>query len=244
NGRVFDWYSKFVEIKGPPAVERLPEIKIPTLVIVGDRELSDTKKATDLLKEKIKGAKKIVVPGGGQMINRENHKEFNKIVLEFLSHTTNAEIRLQVIDASGKSRRFRLGRPQSVSREVFFKGENRSSNAFYLPRISSRTLEIEGRFIGDVKRGGSCNVDTLKYIAHGLTHLETSAHILSPDANPPFVKDIPLETLSGIVYLIDLSHLGTKPGESVPWEAVRAKLERNILPISMLALKTRASLLP
>lgn len=271
NSRIFDWYSKIVETKKLPAVERLPEIKIPTLVIVGDRELADTQKATDLLKKEIKGAKKIVIAGGGHMINMEKPGEFNKIVLEFLSHTTNsikdstlstqkkmtrikketgglmntnAAIQLQVIDAGGKGRRFRLGEPQSVSREVFFKGETRSSNAFYLPRISSRTFELEGQFLGDVRRGGSCNVDILKYAAHGLTHLETSAHILSPDANPPTVKDIPLETLSGIVYLIDLSHLGTKQGELVPWEAIRAKLERNRLPISMLALKTRASLLP
>ena len=103
---------------------------------------------------------------------------------------------IEAIDAEGKTRRFRLGEPRSVSREVLFAPGATSSNAFHLPGIHSRTVEFEGQFIGDVNRGGSCNVDLLSYVPHGLTHLETAAHILSGEANPPTVKDIPLEQLS------------------------------------------------
>lgn len=174
------------------------------------------------------------------------HKKMKQIKQEVNREMTAKGIQLQVAltTGDGEVRWFLPGEPQSVGREIYFKGETRSSNAFNLSPVTSKTVEFEGQFIGDVKRGGSCNVDTLQYVPHGITHLETSAHILSPDAGPPTVKDIPLENLSGIVYLMDLSHLGTKEGESVPWEVVREKLEKITLPISMLALKTHASMLP
>lgn len=165
-------------------------------------------------------------------------------VKEEMEITKGPQLQLALTDTTGKIKWFRIGKPQSVSRDVHFKEKTRSPNAFHLPPITSKTVEFEGQFTGDVNRGGSCNVDTLQYVPHGLTHLETSAHILGPDANPPTVKDIPLEKLSGIVFLIDLSHLGEEPGQLISWETVRTKLEQNTLPISLLALKTHASLLP
>ncbi len=161
------------------------------------------------------------------------------------------ELQVKVTDAGGNTKRFRLGEPKAVSRQVLFEPEAKASNAFHLPVINAKTVEFEGQFIGDVKRGGSCNVDILSYVPHGITHIETAAHILSPESKPPFVDDIPLRHLSGIVYLIDLTQpvrgagdeLGSGPGQQVPWEAVEKKLRHNSLPISMLAIKTRSSLL-
>ena len=175
----------------------------------------------------------------GNMTDKKKTKETMKFA--------NTQLQLNVTGANGKTHRFKLGAPVSVSREVLFApftSGTKSTNAFHLPVIDSKTLEFAGQFVGDVNRGGSCNVDILSYVPHGLTHLETSAHVLSPDANPPTVKDIPMEHLSGIVYLIDLTHLGAEPGQQVPWKEVEIKLEKNKLPISMLALKTKASLLP
>jgi kynurenine formamidase len=167
-----------------------------------------------------------------------------KEVKKEMEITQTPRLQLALTDTNGKVKRFRLGEPLSVSREVYFKGETRSPNAFHLTPITSKTVEFEGQFIGDVSRGGSCNVDTLQYVPHGLTHLETSAHILGPEAHPPTVKDIPVEKLSGIVFLIDLSQPGEESAQLVPRAAVQAKLEQNTLPISLLAIKTRASLLP
>ena len=173
-------------------------------------------------------------------------KKMKQIKREVNREMTNKGIQLQLTltGKDGKVRWFLPGEPRPVGREIYFKGETRSPNAFHLSPITGKTVEFEGQFIGDVRRGGSCNVDTLQYVPHGITHLETSAHILSPDASPPTVKDIPLENLSGIVYLMDLSHSGTQKGESIRPDAVREKLEKITLPVSMLALKTRASLLP
>lgn len=152
---------------------------------------------------------------------------------------------LQVTDTNGNVRGFRLGPPKAVSRDVFYTPGSgaKSSNAFHMPLLQAETLEFEGQFVGHVDRGGSCNVDVLSYVPHGLTHLETSAHVLSPDSNPPTVKDIPSYHLQGIVYLIDVSHLEAT-GRAIPWDAVKDKLNANTLPISMVALKTKSSLLP
>jgi kynurenine formamidase len=157
---------------------------------------------------------------------------------------------VKVTDAKGNTKQFRLGEPKPVSRQVWFEPGTKASNAFHLPLINSKTVEFEGRFIGDVNRGGSCNVDILSYVPHGLTHIETSAHILSLESKPAFVHEIPLQHLSGIVYLIDLTQplsgpvLGEEPGQQVPWQAIEEKLRQNTLPISMLAIKTKSSLLP
>jgi kynurenine formamidase len=157
---------------------------------------------------------------------------------------------VKLTDADGNTKQFRMGEPIPVSRPVVFQPGTKASNAFSLPVINSKTLEVGDQFIGDVNRGGSCNVDILSYVPHGITHIETAAHILSPESQPCFVDEIPPGYLSGIVYLLDLTQPGPglmpgeEPGQQVPWKAVAEKLRQNKLPISMLAIKTKASLLP
>lgn len=171
-------------------------------------------------------------------------KQMRKIKKEAAGTMHNKGMMIKVLDTHGEDRWFGMGDFKTVSREVLLNNETKAPNAFHLTPFSSRTVEFEGQFIGDVKRGGSCNVDTLSYVPHGLTHLETSAHLLNPDAHPPTVKDIPPESLSGIALLLDLSYLGKEPGGKIPWDAVRPVLEKNTLPISLLAIKTHASILP
>jgi len=40
-------------------------------------------------------------------------------------------------------------------------------NAFSLPPLRADALEVPGWFVGDVRRGGSCNVEVLHCAAHG-----------------------------------------------------------------------------
>jgi pimeloyl-ACP methyl ester carboxylesterase len=68
----------------PPAVGRLSEINVPTLAVVGDKDMPDILTIVDLLKKNIKGAKVEIVPGAAHMVNMEKPGEFNEIVLEFL----------------------------------------------------------------------------------------------------------------------------------------------------------------
>lgn len=68
----------------PPAIERLNEIKIPTLVLVGDNDAPDHLRISETLEREIPNAKKIVFPGVGHLVNLEAPAFFNKHVLDFL----------------------------------------------------------------------------------------------------------------------------------------------------------------
>ncbi len=71
-------------VLAPSAAGRLGEIRVPTLVIVGDLDETGVMVAADLLTEGIAGAKKVVIPNTAHMLNMEKPEEFNRVVLEFL----------------------------------------------------------------------------------------------------------------------------------------------------------------
>lgn len=152
-------------------------------------------------------------------------------------------LELNVAGRDGRERRLRLGPPADASRAVRL-APPEASNAFSLPPLSAEAHEVPGWFVGDVRRGGSCNVEVLRCTAHGLTHLETAAHLLDPAGAPPTVADLPPERLSGLMLLADLSDLGGLSGTLVPPDRVSEALARCDLPVAMLGLKTRASALP
>ncbi len=68
----------------PGAVERLAEVQVPTLIIVGDRDSEEVFTQTELLASGIATSWKVVVPGVRHMLNMEQPEAFNRIVLEFL----------------------------------------------------------------------------------------------------------------------------------------------------------------
>jgi len=68
----------------PPAAQRLHEISVPTLIIVGEHELPDAHMIADTL-EQIPNAHKIVLPSVGHMSNMEDPARFNEVVLNFLA---------------------------------------------------------------------------------------------------------------------------------------------------------------
>jgi 3-oxoadipate enol-lactonase len=68
----------------PQAIERLGEISVPTLVIVGDRDAPDIQAIADLLAAGIRGARSMVLSGTAHAPNLERPDEFNEIVLDFL----------------------------------------------------------------------------------------------------------------------------------------------------------------
>lgn len=68
----------------PPAKERLEQIKVPTLVIVGELDDDSEMAIADVLTTHIKDAKKVVIKGAAHLPNMEEPEEFNQIVLEFL----------------------------------------------------------------------------------------------------------------------------------------------------------------
>jgi pimeloyl-ACP methyl ester carboxylesterase len=71
----------------PPAVGRLGEIKIPTLVIHGDIDAAYIPAASEFLAKNIPGAKKVIMNGVAHLPNMEKPGEFNQHVLSFLDQS-------------------------------------------------------------------------------------------------------------------------------------------------------------
>ena len=76
--------APFVPIK-PPAIDRLGEIKAPTLVIVGDRDTAGNRQASDLLAQRIPGATFKLIGGADHAVPLGWPREFNDTVLAFIS---------------------------------------------------------------------------------------------------------------------------------------------------------------
>jgi 3-oxoadipate enol-lactonase len=69
----------------PPAMERLYEIRVPTLIVVGELDQPDFLEIANTLAESIDGAKKVVLPGVAHLPSLEKPEECNRIVAGFLA---------------------------------------------------------------------------------------------------------------------------------------------------------------
>ena len=69
----------------PPAIHRLAEVKVPTLIIVGNEDLPYPLEIGDLLEQGIVGAQKVELSNAAHHPNMEKPEEFNRIVMEFLN---------------------------------------------------------------------------------------------------------------------------------------------------------------
>jgi pimeloyl-ACP methyl ester carboxylesterase len=69
----------------PPAVDRLDEIRVPTLAVVGSIDVRDVQEIVDHIVEQIPGAQRVVIPDVAHMVNMEQPEVFNDVVGEFLS---------------------------------------------------------------------------------------------------------------------------------------------------------------
>jgi len=72
----------------PPAIDRLNDLIVPTMVILGEMDDPSIHAIGDVLATKIRGAQKVVIPGTAHMLNLEKPDEFNRVVLEFLKQST------------------------------------------------------------------------------------------------------------------------------------------------------------
>jgi len=69
----------------PDAAERLAEIGVPTLVIVGERDRPDILRFADRLAAEIASARLLRLPGVGHLTNLEAPEPFNAAVAEFFA---------------------------------------------------------------------------------------------------------------------------------------------------------------
>ncbi len=68
----------------PPAINRLAEVRVPTLIVVGDEDVPQVIEAADILEQGIAGAQKVAIAGTAHHPQMEKPEEFNRVVLDFL----------------------------------------------------------------------------------------------------------------------------------------------------------------
>ncbi len=90
--QIVDDYSGWHFVNADPAslpttlaIDRLETLTMPTLVVIGERDMPDFFQIANIMTEGITGAKKMVMPRVGHMANMEAPEQFNEIVLAFLS---------------------------------------------------------------------------------------------------------------------------------------------------------------
>jgi 3-oxoadipate enol-lactonase len=69
----------------PPAVERLAEVQVPTLVVIGEVDEPGGVDAERHLAASVAGASVVELPGVAHMIQLEEPERFNRVVLDFLA---------------------------------------------------------------------------------------------------------------------------------------------------------------
>jgi pimeloyl-ACP methyl ester carboxylesterase len=68
----------------PPAARRLGDVKAPTLLVLGDRDVPQIRATVEALERGIAGSRKVVIAGAGHMVNMEKPEAFNEELLAFL----------------------------------------------------------------------------------------------------------------------------------------------------------------
>jgi pimeloyl-ACP methyl ester carboxylesterase len=76
--------GQFQAVAGCSTTDRLHLIKSPTLVIGGTKDWIFSRGATELLAQRIPGAKLVLLEGGNHAMMTEMHGRFNREVLAFL----------------------------------------------------------------------------------------------------------------------------------------------------------------
>ena len=68
----------------PPHWSRLTEVRVPTLVVLGEMDQPDAHASADALSAGIAGSRKAVIPGAAHLPSMERPTEFNQIVIDFI----------------------------------------------------------------------------------------------------------------------------------------------------------------
>jgi pimeloyl-ACP methyl ester carboxylesterase len=91
----------------PPTVQRLDQIKAPTLTIAGELDNPEILRAASVMAETIPDAQKVIISGCAHLPNMEKPTEFNKTVEDFLHRAAGDQSRIHP-PAAKRERTFRL----------------------------------------------------------------------------------------------------------------------------------------
>jgi pimeloyl-ACP methyl ester carboxylesterase len=86
----------------PPAVQRLDQVKAPTLIIAGELDDPEILRAAGVMADSIPGAQKVIIPACAHLPNMERPAEFNEIVEGFLHRADRDQSRVHPPEAEGQ----------------------------------------------------------------------------------------------------------------------------------------------
>jgi pimeloyl-ACP methyl ester carboxylesterase len=88
-GYEYSWwrylYTNKREQVFPMAINKLGEIRIPTLIVTAEYDLALCKNVADIMAKNIPGAKLVSIKGAGHIMNMDKPKEFNKVIFKFFT---------------------------------------------------------------------------------------------------------------------------------------------------------------
>jgi len=70
----------------PKAAGRVTDIRAPTLIVAGERDLAACLELADMFAKSIPGSRKVVIAGAGHLMHMEKPEEFNEIVSAFVGN--------------------------------------------------------------------------------------------------------------------------------------------------------------
>ena len=84
----FSWAERLRKLPDPPPapkmLDRIGEVKAPTLIVTGERDLDDFQLIARTMEANIRGSRRVVVPGCGHLTPLERAAAFNREALRFL----------------------------------------------------------------------------------------------------------------------------------------------------------------
>jgi 3-oxoadipate enol-lactonase len=86
-----DLTRAYFELPEKPALPRLREIPIPTLVLVGDADIPDVHAHAGAIEAGIPRARRVVVKDVGHIMYLEKPAEFNRLVIGFIEQNKDGE---------------------------------------------------------------------------------------------------------------------------------------------------------
>jgi 3-oxoadipate enol-lactonase len=84
NARIWTSLPVGERVPNPPALQRLHEIRAPTLLMVGERDVPDIQAIVKLLAGGVRGARTEIIPRAAHLPNMEDPARVNRLLSEFL----------------------------------------------------------------------------------------------------------------------------------------------------------------
>jgi pimeloyl-ACP methyl ester carboxylesterase len=82
------WEDAEEELLVSDLARRLDAVRAPTLVLVGEQDVSDYQQIAGQLSREIRGARQAVIPNAAHLPNLERPAAFNELVFRFLARAT------------------------------------------------------------------------------------------------------------------------------------------------------------